>query len=193
MLADLKCGGGRRLFGPQKLRSKWDHWNTISKHHFIHLQKVFNMAATNFYTFCVSPDYGMPNSWKNSRHIADDYSCYLYSCHKILRLHGSRVHQGFHVPPEMEIQLCQVRWARGPSYWASTSNPCVTKCVIQVATYYMVEVCWSAIMLEPHRTSDVLESVLICLPTVSPSRFGGPSAQTVSEQFQFALTALLLS
>ena len=45
------------------------------------------------------------SSWKDSRHITDDSSCYLYSCHKIfLCFHGSLVHQGFHVPPEMEIK-----------------------------------------------------------------------------------------
>ena len=38
------------------------------------------------------------------------------------------------LPPEMEIQWCQVRWARGPGYWASTSNPSVAKGVIQVET-----------------------------------------------------------
>ena len=41
------------------------------------------MAVTNFDTFCVSPDYVMSNTWKDSRHITDDFSCYLYPCHKI--------------------------------------------------------------------------------------------------------------
>ena len=48
---------------------------------------MLNMAATNFDTFCVSPDYVMPNSWKDSRHITVDSICYLYSCHKIVCLH----------------------------------------------------------------------------------------------------------
>ena len=57
--------------------SKGDNWNTISKYHFIHLQEVLNMAATNFHTFCVSPDYVMPNSWKDSRPITDDSNCWF--------------------------------------------------------------------------------------------------------------------
>ena len=48
----------------------------VSKHHFIHLQKVLNMATTKFDIFCVSPDYVMLNSWKDSRHVTDDFSCY---------------------------------------------------------------------------------------------------------------------
>ena len=51
---------------------------------FLYLHKLLNMAAINFDTFCVSLDYVMPNSWKYSRHITDDSSCYLYSCQKIL-------------------------------------------------------------------------------------------------------------
>ena len=41
------------------------------------------MAATNFHTFCVSPDYAIPNSWKESLHIIDDFNCYkiLLSLH----------------------------------------------------------------------------------------------------------------
>ena len=93
------------------------------------------MSSTNFDTFCVSSDYVMPNSWKDFRHMADDSSCYFYSCHKImLCLHRSLVHQGFHVPPEMEIQWCQVSKARGSGYWVSTFNPSVAKEVIQVET-----------------------------------------------------------
>ena len=42
------------------------------------------MAATNFDKCCVSPDYAMQNSWKHFRLITDDFSCYLYSCHKIM-------------------------------------------------------------------------------------------------------------
>ena len=42
------------------------------------------MDVTNFDTFCVSPNYVITNSWKDSRHITDDSSCYLYSCHKNL-------------------------------------------------------------------------------------------------------------
>ena len=77
----------------------------------------------------------MQNSLKDSQHITNDSSCYLYSCHKILLcLHGSLVHQGFHVPPEVEIQWCQVKLSRGPVYWASTSNPSVAKGVIEVET-----------------------------------------------------------
>ena len=69
------------------------------------------------------------------RYITGDSSCYLYSYHKILLfLHGSLVHQDFHALPEMEIQWCQVRWARGPGYWASTSSPSVAKGVNQVET-----------------------------------------------------------
>ena len=34
----------------------------------------------------------------------------------------------------MEFQWCQVRRAKGPGYWASTSNPSVAKGVIEVET-----------------------------------------------------------
>ena len=70
MLASLKYVG----------RSKGDNLNSLSKHHFIHVQNVLNMTATNFDTFRLSPDYVMPNSWKDSRHIIDDFSCYKILC-----------------------------------------------------------------------------------------------------------------
>ena len=35
------------------------------------------MTATNLDTFCVSPYYVMPNSWKDSRHITNDSSYYF--------------------------------------------------------------------------------------------------------------------
>ena len=91
------------------------------------------MAATNIQIFCISPDYVMLKSWKDSRHITDDSICYLYSYHKIfLCLYGSLVHQGFHLPPEMVIQWCQVRWARRPGYsccwvlWCSLTSQAIS-------------------------------------------------------------------
>ena len=45
---------------------------------------MLNVSTTNFDTFCVLPDYVMPNSWKDSRHITDGSRYYLYSCHKFL-------------------------------------------------------------------------------------------------------------
>ena len=83
----------------------------------------------------------------------DHKSCCLYSCHKILLcLHGRLVHQGFHAPPEMEIQWCRVRWARGPGYWASMSSPSVAKGVIQVETQQGLVV---QIQVEPRVISDM--------------------------------------
>ena len=51
------------------------------------------MAATNFDTFYVSPDYVMPNSWKDSRHITDDSAATCIratrsSCFSTLATHG---------------------------------------------------------------------------------------------------------
>ena len=112
------------------------------------------MAAT----FSVWPDYVMPNSWRDSRHITDDSICYSYSCHKILLcLHGSLVHQSFHLPREMEIQWYQVRGARGPGYWASTSNPSVAKGVIQVGMYNMAEK-----MKQYHGKQSVINEYDLC-------------------------------
>ena len=74
-------------------RSEGEYWDTVSKHHFIHLQKVLNMPASNFDTFWVSPDYVMPNSREDFRKYHEDSSSHLYSCHKILLcLHGSLVY-----------------------------------------------------------------------------------------------------
>ena len=57
----------------------------------------------------------------------------VVSCHKILLcLHGSLIHQVFHIPPEMEIKWCQVSWSRGPGYWDYMSNPSAAKGVNQV-------------------------------------------------------------
>ena len=42
------------------------------------------MVSMNFHTFSVSPNYVMLNSCKDSRHMKDDSSCYLYLCYKIL-------------------------------------------------------------------------------------------------------------
>ena len=47
---------------------------------------MLNVATNKFGTFCALPDYIMLNNWKDSQHITDDYSCYLYSCHNILVL-----------------------------------------------------------------------------------------------------------
>ena len=112
----------------------------------------------------------MPNSWKDSRHATDDSSCYLYLCHKILLcLLGNLVLQGFHVPPEMEIQWCQVRWARRPGCWASRSTQSVAKLVIWVAMWSNK---WSSITVKQSVTNEydplllVTESVWVCLPTV---------------------------
>ena len=93
------------------------------------------MSATKFNTFCVSADYVMPNSRKDSRHIMDDFSRNLYSCHKILLCRNEGlVHQGFHVHTTIEIRWCQVRWTRGSDYWTTTPNSSVAKGVIQVET-----------------------------------------------------------
>ena len=83
------------------------------------------MTTTNFDTFCVSPDYVMPNSWKDSQHISDD----SYSFNKILLcLHESLVHQGFLYPP-MSGQVSEESRLLG-----LRSNPSVAKDVTQVET-----------------------------------------------------------
>ena len=42
-------------------------------------------------------------------------------------VHGNFVHQGFHVPPEMEIQWCQVRSSRGQTIGAPRPIPRLSK------------------------------------------------------------------
>jgi hypothetical protein len=71
-----------------------------------------------------------------------------------LCLHWSLVHKALHVPPDKEIQWCQVRRVRWPGYWASTSNPSVAKSCIQIFMDDISEVCQVTITLESYFTMD---------------------------------------
>ena len=74
--------------------SKGDNSNTVSKHHFIHLQKVLNVVTTNCDIFSVSLEC--------HAELQDDSICFLYSCYKILLSSRESRTQGFHVPEEMK-------------------------------------------------------------------------------------------
>jgi hypothetical protein len=50
--------------------------------------------------------------------------------------------------------VVQIRGEMGPDYWASTSNPSVAKGFIQTLADNVSTVCWGAVMLEPHLTTD---------------------------------------
>jgi hypothetical protein len=107
------------------------------------------MAAPNFVAHSAQPGYVLLNYLKDFRHFPDGSNSYCNSCHKImLCLYWSVVH------PEKEIQWSQVRGARGPGYWASTSNPSVDQRFIQMLMDNMSDVCRGAIMLEPHFMTD---------------------------------------